>query len=132
MRLVILESPFRGRTLEETARNKRYAETCMLDSLRRGESPLASHLLWPGILDDADPAERQAGIAAGLAWGQVAHATVVYVDFGISEGMAQGIRRAQAEGRPVEYRCWKEKGATEAAPSQENAPMHAIAAQAAE
>lgn len=104
MRLVILESPFRGKTPEATEGNKLFARHCMLDALGRGESPLASHLLWPGILDDAKPDERAAGIAAGLAWGRVADATVVYTDLGISEGMRQGIERALAEGRPVEYR----------------------------
>lgn len=104
MRLVILESPFRGRNLLETKRNLHYAKAAMLDALERGESPLASHLLWPGILDDADAGQRAAGIAAGLAWGRVAEATVVYCDFGMSEGMAQGIKLAQAEGRSVEWR----------------------------
>lgn len=104
MRLVILESPLRGKSPEETEGNKLFARHCMLDSLRREESPLASHLLWPGILDDADTHERALGIAAGLAWGRVAEATVVYTDLGISEGMRLGINRAEAEGRPIEYR----------------------------
>lgn len=60
--------------------------------------------MWPGILDDAKPEERALGIEAGLAWGPVAQATVVYVDRGISEGMWQGIDRAEAEGRLVEWR----------------------------
>jgi len=115
MRLVILESPFRGKTPEETESNKLFARHCMLDALSRGESPLASHLLWPGVLDDAKPEERAAGIAAGLAWGRVADATVVYTDLGISEGMRQGIERAKAEGRAIEYRrltaAPKQKGA---------------------
>lgn len=104
MRLVILESPYRGRTPEETEANIQYAKACMLDALHRNESPLASHLLWPGILDDADAAERATGIVAGLAWGRVADATVVYQDRGISPGMRQGIYRATLEGRPIEYR----------------------------
>lgn len=104
MRLVILESPFRGATPREAIRNKLYAQRAMLDSLRREESPLASHLLWPGILDDANEHERALGIAAGLAWGRVAEATVVYEDHGISPGMQLGIDRADAEGRPVERR----------------------------
>lgn len=104
MRLVILESPYRGATAHETERNVRYAKQAMLDALHREESPLASHLLWPGILDDADEHERALGIAAGLAWGHAAEATVVYQDHGISPGMRLGINRAEAEGRPVEYR----------------------------
>ena len=110
MKLVIIESPFAaGRGLRGVIGrwlNKRYARACMRDSLMRGESPLASHLLLTqrGILNDQDPAERKIGIEAGLAWGWLADATVVYTDRGISSGMNQGILRAQAEGRPVEYR----------------------------
>ena len=104
LRRVILESPFRGNDIEEQYRNIRYAQAAMLDSLGRGESPFASHLMWPGILDDADANQREAGIEAGLAWGPAAEATVVYTDLGISPGMKKGIARANAEGRPVDKR----------------------------
>lgn len=58
------------------------------DSLARGEAPIASHLLYtqPGILCDEDPSERAWGISAGLAWGKVADATVLYADLGIVKG----------------------------------------------
>jgi hypothetical protein len=102
MRLVILESPYAGR-LE---RNIEYARQAMRDCLLREEAPYASHLLYTqdGILDDDDPAERELGIEAGLWWGSQADATVVYIDLGISPGMAKGIQRAQREGRNVEFR----------------------------
>lgn len=102
MRRVILESPYAG----DVAANTTYARACLRDSLSRGEAPVASHLLYaqPGVLRDADPAERGWGIAAGLAWGAVAEATVVYTDRGISAGMKYGIASAEAAGRPVEYR----------------------------
>jgi hypothetical protein len=102
MRLVILESPFAG---DEQA-NIDYARLCVRDSLMRGEAPIASHLLYtqPTILDDSVPEERQHGIDAGLAWGEVVDATVVYVDKGISNGMAYGIGRAHSVGRPIDYR----------------------------
>lgn len=48
--------------------------------------------------------ERNWGIAAGLAWSEVAEAHVVYVDRGISPGMQRGIDRARALGREVELR----------------------------
>jgi hypothetical protein len=112
MRRVIVESPYAGKTPEELERNVRYARACVRDCLRRGEAPIASHLLYtqPGILDDAVPFERQWGIDAGLAWGAVAAATVVYTDLGISRGMQYGINNANAAGRPVEFRTlpdWK-------------------------
>ena len=121
MRLVILESPFKAATEVDTIRNRRYAHEAMLDSLHRGESPLASHLLWPGILNDADARERAMGIDAGLAWGRVADATVVYQDLGISPGMNSGIAHAIAHGRPVEYRSIRvgiKKASAEAEASQ--------------
>ena len=102
MKLVIIESPLAG----DYEANREYAKRCMLDSLSRGEAPLASHLLYaqPGILDDTIPHERECGIEAGLAWGAKADLTAVYVDRGLSVGMRRGIRRAIAEGRMVETR----------------------------
>lgn len=102
MKRVILESPFAG----DVEANIEYARRCVRDSLSRGEAPIASHLLYtqPGILDDANPQERQWGIDAGLAWKAVAEASVVYMDRGITLGMRYGIEAASAAGIPVEYR----------------------------
>lgn len=102
MRLVIVESPFAG----DVQRNLLYVRTAMRDCLLRGEAPFASHALYTqaGVLDDRNPEERVLGIGAGLEWGQHADATVVYTDLGITPGMEQGIHRALAEGRRVEYR----------------------------
>lgn len=101
-RLVILESPFAG----DVARNTAYARACLRDSVLRGEAPIASHLLYtqPGVLDDANPNEREQGIRAGLAWLQGAVASVVYTDRGITPGMDRGIEAARLAGVPVEYR----------------------------
>lgn len=98
--LVIIESPFAG----DIAANTAYARECMLDSLRRGEAPFASHLLYTQVLEDSDVRERGLGIAAGLAWGQAADLTAVYRDLGVSAGMRLGIASAQHLGRRVEYR----------------------------
>lgn len=102
MRLVIIESPYAG----DVQRNTEYARAGVRDSLGRGEAPIASHLLYtqPGILNDNDPAERQWGIDAGLAWRAVAELVAVYQDLGVSRGMEYGIRRAEEAGIPVEYR----------------------------
>lgn len=102
MRRVIIESPYAG----DVEANVAYAREAARDCLRRGESPYASHLFFtqPGLLDDSDPVQRRLGIEAGLAWGEAADATVVYEDLGISDGMALGIARALAQGRPVERR----------------------------
>ncbi len=110
MRLVILESPYAGATLAEIGENVAYARACVRDSLLRGEAPIASHLLYtqPDVLRDDVPEERQLGIDAGLAWKQVAQASVVYTDRGISRGMEFGIAVARNAGLPVEYRNLRE------------------------
>lgn len=101
---VILESPYAAPTPEELQANIAYARRALRDSLHRGESPIASHLLLTQVLHDDNPIERQQGIAAGLAWGRVAEATVVYADLGISAGMRHGIAHALRQGRPVHVR----------------------------
>lgn len=108
MRLVILESPYAG----DIERNVAYARACMADCLRRGEAPIASHLLYtqPGVLDDDVPAERALGIEAGLAWGRVVEAVVFYLDLGMSKGMMDAWKRHTIEARPLEMRrlpSWK-------------------------
>jgi hypothetical protein len=102
MKLVVLESPYAG----DVEANITYAKRCVLDCLKRGEAPIASHLLFtqPGILDDLDPEDRKLGIAAGHAWIIRADAMVVYTDRGISSGMEYGISTARLHGIPVFYR----------------------------
>ena len=102
MRRVILESPYAGNVEENVA----YARAAVRDSLLRGESPIASHLLYtqPGILKDDVPDERQLGIEAGLAWRFAADATVVYQDLGIIARDETRDPGGRAAGIPVEYR----------------------------
>lgn len=102
MRRVIVESPFKG----DVDANKRYARRALRDCLLRGEAPIASHLLYTqeGVLDDDVPGERALGIEAGLVWGKLAEATVVYADLGYSSDMLLGIERARNEFRTVETR----------------------------
>ena len=74
---------------------------CILNYL---DAPFASHKLYTDSLDDNDSLERQIGIKAGLAWGSQADAVVVYTDFGISEGMRQGMDNAEKNNVPIEIR----------------------------
>lgn len=101
---VILETPYASNVIGGVAVNARYARACMLDCLRRGEAPFASHLLYTQVLVDALPDHRELGIAAGLAWKPLAVKTVVYTDRGISPGMQRGIAAAASINQPVEHR----------------------------
>lgn len=109
MRRVLIESPYGSPDESVVAENVRYARACLADSLRRGEAPFASHLLYtqPGVLRDELSSERALGIEAGLLWGSCAELTAVYIDRGITSGMRQGIEQAEAEGRTISYRTLK-------------------------
>lgn len=73
MKLVIIESPLGTNadgsrcTPEQFKRNQEYVNACMLDCLRKGEVPFASHAIYPLVLKDADPSERRLGMEAGFA-----------------------------------------------------------------
>lgn len=103
MKRVLIESPYAG----EVLRNQMYARFCMNDAVvRHKEAPYASHLLFTQefILDDDVPEERMLGIDAGLEWGKAADFTAVYVDLGLSSGIAYGVRNARLTNRVVDFR----------------------------
>ena len=102
MRKVIVESPYAG----DVEANIAYARRAISDCVRRGEAPIASHLLFtqPGILDDTVPAERAKGIECGFAWYDAADAIVFYTDNGMSRGMANALLLANEKNKAVEMR----------------------------
>lgn len=106
MKLVVIESPLGAPDRLLIEDNKRYARTCVRDSLRRGEAPYASHLFFdhPEILDDLKPEEREKGMKAGFAWGRAAETVAIYVDRGISQGMMLGFERGIENGAEIVVR----------------------------
>ena len=123
MRLVIIETPYSSPLDEDKSfpgtseANLRYARACMADSIRRGEAPFASHLLYTqlGILDDTSPEQRDLGMCCGAAW--VRHLAewrdpvkawgplcAVYTDLGLTSGMKHGIQLASARGIKIVFR----------------------------
>lgn len=113
MRLVVIESPLAG----DVEGNIAYAKACLVDSLSRGEAPFASHLLYAqdGALNDLIPQDREIGMTAGFAWGDVAEARVVYIDRGVSNGMLRAIRRSEERGQSIEYRTLRQDNLPSAA-----------------
>lgn len=103
---VIIESPFAGGFA-----NVKYGRSCVRDSIDRGESPFASHLLFTqkGVLDDTKPDERELGIAAADGWLESADFVAVYLDLGLTIGMVTGLKKAFALGKPIHLRYIKDK-----------------------
>lgn len=62
MKLVYICSPYAG-NIEE---NIRFARAACRYAAKQGFTPVAPHLLYPQFLNDAVPAERDAGIRMGL------------------------------------------------------------------
>ncbi len=106
MERVVVESPYAGETENAIRQNIDFARLCLMDCLRRGEAPFASHLLYtqPTVLDDSNPDERTKGMDAGFEWGSKAEKVVVYIDRGISSEMRQGIEYYSSMGMAVEFR----------------------------
>lgn len=104
---VIIESPYAG----EVDLNVAYLQSCLRDSLLRGEAPFASHGLYtqPGVLDDKDPEERELGMRAGFAWRDAAELTVFYIDRGFSGGMIRALRECLDRDYPYEFRSVHER-----------------------
>lgn len=97
---VCVESPLAG----DFRRNVRYAQLCMLDSLKRGEAPYASHLLYPQVFDDLDEDQRRIGMQAGVLWLNKADLVALYFDLGFSRGMREAEALAVKIGKPTVQR----------------------------
>ncbi len=104
MKRVIIESPYGSDDDQIIARNIRFLQACMHDAIvNHNEAPFASHGLYtqPGVLDDRNPEERSLGIQAGFLWRDVAEATIVYTNLGVTKGMKYGIEHAEENGTPI-------------------------------
>lgn len=105
---IVIESPYRGKSLYDTERNKRFAKLCMRHSIDLGEAPFASHLLYTQCLDDDIKEERETGIKLRLVWGMAARKVAVYTNYGVSEGMQYGISYWKELGKEIEFRVLPE------------------------
>ena len=75
--------------------------------IRKGYMPIAAHLMYPAILDDNDPAQRELGMLFGLSLLGVCDE--VWVFGPVSTGMEQEIR--EANKLHITVRFIKEAGA---------------------
>lgn len=107
-KLVVIESPYAATDRETIRKHLKYAHRAIRDSLRRGEAPIASHVLYTRALDDNVPEQRLQGINAGLAWSDHADLVAVYCDLGISPGMRAAMEVHAAAGRKIERRSLKD------------------------
>lgn len=100
MRRVTIESPFAG----DVQTNRLYLAWCIVDCLRRGESPYASHGFFTYVLDDTIADHRAVGIAAGNEWARLSDVRAFYVDLGESPGMVAARKDALLWHQKIEVR----------------------------
>lgn len=117
LRMVALESPYQSEDPKILKRNIAYAIQASKHSLSLGDVPYPSHLIFTqlvgadgnidyvhdGIVDEFS-GTREAVIEATCEIRRRCDAIVMYVDFGVSNGMAYAAEFARKHNIPVEER----------------------------
>ena len=86
----------------DIAANVENAVWCCRYVIEQGFMPVASHLLYPQILNDNNPRERELGLKFGLALLATCDEVWVFTAGGeVSSGMAKEIEEANRLGIPV-------------------------------
>lgn len=96
-RKVYVASKYAGNIDENVAKAVSYCRYV----INKNCMPVASHLMYPGILDDSIPTEREMGLLFGLAL--LAVCDEVWCFGEISPGMEHEIREANKLGKRVRY-----------------------------
>lgn len=71
------------------------------DVIEKGYMPVVSHLMYPQILDDNNPKERELGLLFGLALLRVCDEVWVFGE--VSEGMALEIKEAKRLQKRIKF-----------------------------
>lgn len=96
-RKVYVASRYAGDVVANTTAAIGYCRRVIQD----GYMPIASHLLYPQILDDKNPAERELGLSFGLALLQMCDE--VWVFGKVTKGMAGEIEEAKKIKKQIRY-----------------------------
>lgn len=89
---------------------RQYLKKAVLDSLDRGEVPIASHGFYPNYLDDTTPLERKIGLTCGLELLRRSDELAVYADHGMTPGMEVEVQLAVRHRIPITFRYIMVKG----------------------
>lgn len=96
--LVYICSPYAGDVLNNERKARRYCQF----AVRKRAIPVASHLLYPQILNDDDPGDRQLGLFFGTVLLGKCDECWVFGD-NITTGMAYEITKAKKRGIRVRH-----------------------------
>lgn len=96
LEFVYICSPYRGDRRANLAAARKYC----LQAIEEGYIPIAPHLMFAGIIDDDDPAQRAVGLKIGLEAMRICREVRVYGHL-ISAGMSGEIKQADVLKIPV-------------------------------
>ena len=116
-KLVYIASPLSG----DVEANLRFARQACLNAMSHGATPFAPHLLYPQMLDDHDPAQRELGMKMGNQMLTLCDELWLCGDV-VSPGMAKEreladkldipVRRVSMDEilyRPPDELCWEDE-----------------------
>lgn len=86
----------------DTQKNVLSAIRCCKFVITKGKMPIAAHLLYPQMLDDSNPAEREIGIMFGIALLEMCDEVWCFGKK-LSSGMVREIKEAKRLGKPIKY-----------------------------
>ena len=95
---VFICSPYAGDVECNIENARRY----LLFAVKKGAIPFAPHLLYPQVMDDADPGQRELGIEFSLAF--LSRCDALWVFGGrVSQGMRAEIIKAMRRGMTIRF-----------------------------
>lgn len=99
MRMVYICSRYGG----DVRRNTKDAIRFCRFAMEKGFIPVASHLLYPRILNDQNPRERSLGLKFGMELMKRCQEVWVFSDGTISSGMRKEIYRARSRNMKIRW-----------------------------
>lgn len=105
MKLIYVASPYAG----DIKRNTEYAKEACRHVMNEGHAFFAPHLLYPHILNEYNPKERQLGLNMGLAMLKSCDELWCFGGY-ISEGMNAELAEAHRLGSPIRQVMELEQG----------------------
>lgn len=101
MKKVYICSPYRAENSIQLDRNIDYAQMLTKQALEAGLVPITPHLYIAQCLNEKNPVEREAGLAAGLELLKGCDFVIAGFKYGISDGMFREIQMADGLGIEV-------------------------------
>lgn len=101
-KIVYIASPYAG----DVEGNVEFAKAACRLAMEEGSTPVAAHLLYPQMLDDTVPEQRELGIRMGLKLLE-ACSELWLCGSRISSGMQEELKAAWRHGIPIRRIPWE-------------------------